>query len=176
MPLCSRPCAYCAKVMKEVTPGTRYCSLECYFDFHAVKHPEGCWEWKGVHSTLGYGKMMRGRGNLIHAHRFSYERANGPLPQGKLVLHQCDNPGCTRPEHLFAGTHAENTADMIKKGRHGKGYSTGAKNPAAKLTEADILKIRAHPSKGILKLAKEYGVHRSAILKIRSRQTWSHIA
>jgi hypothetical protein len=33
------------------------------------------------------------------------------------ILHKCDNRKCFRPDHLFEGTEADNTADMIAKGR-----------------------------------------------------------
>ena len=39
-------------------------------------------------------------------------------PAGDLiVLHACDNPECVRPDHLRLGTYAENTRDMLDRGR-----------------------------------------------------------
>ena len=41
----------------------------------------------------------------------------GPILGDKWVLHTCDNPACININHLFLGTAADNTADMIAKGR-----------------------------------------------------------
>jgi len=53
----------------------------------------------------------------------AWEDVNGPISDGLWVLHRCDNPPCCRPDHLFLGTPADNTADMIAKGR-GRGAAT----------------------------------------------------
>lgn len=80
------------------------------------KTEDGCWEWTGVCDSNGRGKMS------IHnkersTHRLSWELHNGPIPDGLLVCHKCDNPPCLRPDHLFLGTQKDNMQDAIKKGR-----------------------------------------------------------
>jgi hypothetical protein len=51
-------------------------------------------------------------------HRVAWELEHGPIPDGMLILHRCDNPACWAPEHLFLGTQADNVRDMHAKGRH----------------------------------------------------------
>ena len=88
-----------------------------------VAKGDGCWEWQGARSASGYGSMFSASGGHHVAHRVIWEDVNGPIPDGLWVLHRCDNPPCCRPDHLFLGTPADNTADMIAKGR-GRGAAT----------------------------------------------------
>jgi hypothetical protein len=83
-----------------------------------VSFTSGCWFWTGSVNNNGYGKAASGReGQWVLAHRKSWEYENGPIPEGKLVLHECDTPRCVRPSHLFLGTKLTNARDMVNKGR-----------------------------------------------------------
>lgn len=80
---------------------------------------EACWEWQGALDTGGYGMVGigSGPGHSVKAHRLSYALFVGPIQEGLLVCHHCDNPKCVRPDHLFTGTHKDNSRDMLQKGR-----------------------------------------------------------
>ena len=89
------------------------------FDAYWRYDPSGCWIWTGGIDKDGYGRGFRAEGSRKPgAHCFAYERTYGAIPLGLFVLHSCDNPRCVNPEHLSLGTHADNMADMMRKGRN----------------------------------------------------------
>ena|ERR1035437_3059531 len=75
-----------------------------------------CWTWNKSKNSKGYGLVWFGLKPYL-AHRLSYVMNYGAIPDKLLVCHRCDNPSCVRPDHLFLGTHKDNTRDMIAKGR-----------------------------------------------------------
>jgi hypothetical protein len=128
-----------------------------------------CWNWTAYKMKSGYGTINLD-GKPKYAHRVSYEFFKEQDPSGLCVCHHCDNPSCINPEHLFLGTNADNAADRNSKGRQTKGTS----HPACKLTEAQVLEIRASAATQ-KSLASKYGVAQSQISKIKSRKLWPHI-
>ena len=145
-----------------------------------VEKTSGCWIWRGGVHSGGYG-FMRGEGGRnapnVTVHRLSYEMHHGPIPDGLVVMHACDNPLCVNPDHLSVGTHKDNTQDMIAKGRAANNklpVSVGADNGRALLTESKVRYIRASTASHA-SLARRFGVSATCIASVRNRQTWSHV-
>ena len=136
--------------------------------FHKkVVWKDGCWGWNA--STInGYGQFGVGG----RAHRFSYELYKGvTIPEGMCVLHKCDNPICSNPDHLFLGTRIENNEDKVRKGRCRNGRSPGEKNGWALLTNEQAASIRMDKRTAVV-IAKEYFVRPSTIYNIRQGKTY----
>lgn len=147
-------------------PGPKTKSPAENFAKHVVKGDE-CWSWRGSKHKFGYG-WFRVNGKTMLAHRVAYELARGPLPQGSVILHTCDNPECTNPDHLARGTHADNVADKLSKGRHlrSDGLCTNVKIKQSQ--HAEILALR---NSGMAwgEVAKELHVHRQTVRRHAAR-------
>lgn len=118
-----------------------------------------CWEWPGGRNPADYGSVHRNGQRL--AHRAAWVEVHGPIAVGMVICHRCDNPPCFRPSHLFVGTHADNVADKIAKGRH---WLT-TENGRLKLTDEQVAAIRVERDAGALipDIAHRYGVSKSLI-------------
>ena len=166
----------------------RFCSQKCgyttvplrdRFNKHiGAPDANGCIIWTGSVRPNGYGMIYIGSSkNSSSAHRAAWEIANGSIPEGLCVCHKCDNRLCVNIAHLFLGTHTDNMADMIRKGR--KWINTGERHPLAKLTEADVLTVRRRYAAGgetYKNIGDAYGVCSNTIRSIVRRRRWRHIA
>lgn len=140
------------------------------------KKERGCWMWTGAFTKNGYGLFWFGRRQYL-AHRISYLLHFGNDPGPMLVCHKCDNKKCVRPAHFFLGTHADNHADMMNKGRHPQRGPKGEAHSKSKLKNGDIPKIRALIKAGERSkdIAPKFGVSPATIWQIKTKRTWSHI-
>ncbi len=132
--------------------------------------PNGeCLEWTGSLNVGGYG-MTSAYGKLWTTHRLALE-LEGVDVTGHLVLHSCDNPACCNPAHLRTGTQADNMREMVSRGRS----TRGSKNPKAKLTEQQVLEIRAIRGMTYKAIADRYNTCPTRISRIMNRKSWTHI-
>lgn len=136
---------------------------------------QNCWPWRRGTLASGYGNF-RTDGKLYLTHRYSWFLANGDIPEGKHVLHRCDNPICVNPGHLFLGTQADNNRDRNAKGRtiSPRGEDSGV----SVLTDSAVRWIRYLRSKGAThrRIAEIIGcVSRRNVATVCSGQTWKHI-
>lgn len=88
-----------------------------------IRGKDECWNWLAAVKRK-YGCIADGFNSSIFAHRASWEICNGPIPEGKFVLHKCDNKLCVNPNHLYIGTQRNNMEDRRK--RNPDSYSKSA--------------------------------------------------
>jgi hypothetical protein len=140
--------------------------------FENAKQSGECIESGGTDHGNGYKTVMVA-GKRYKAHRLSYELAHGPIPEGLLIRHKCDNPPCINPDHLELGDTADNMSDMVERGRS----LVGQRQPNAKLTDSDVVNIIARLRAGERQrhLAREYGVSHTTIYEIQCNKRWTHI-
>ena len=139
-------------------------------DFYDKLQPNGdCLEWTGYCLNNRYGRTLAyGKDWLTHRLALHLE---GVDVTGHFVLHSCDNRLCCNPNHLRTGTHQDNMDDMNSRGRQAR----GTKINQAKLTEKDVLEIRAITGMYQKDIAKRYDVSPQTINYIINRKTWHHI-
>lgn len=114
-----------------------------------------CWLWTGGLDKDGYGKFTitlppgsKPKQRHVRAHRYAWELANNrPFPPALVTLHTCDTPRCVRPDHLRAGTQAENRADCVRKGRTARGENSGWFTKPERMPRGDRHWTKLHPER-----------------------------
>lgn len=123
-----------------------------------VRRPGECWLWRAKSiGKAGHGIFRPAKDlPLIKAHRFAWEAVNGPIAEGRILRHRCDNAACCNPAHLIPGTQAENVSDMHMRQR--RRYKT-------LLSAEQITELRRRYLAGEMQkdLAAEFGCTQSYI-------------
>ena len=151
----------------------RFKTTEARF-WEKVDKSAECWLWQAGSVVKGYGRI-RINGRMQLAHRVAWELTYGKIPNGMCVLHACDVRACTRPDHLFLGTYADNTRDAIDKGRNVMAGALGTRNPATNLCELDVWLIRNIKGQTHRAIAKFFDISRETVTNIINRKTWRHV-
>ena len=123
---------------------------------------------------------MTGKGR-VRAPRFAYELEVEPIPKGVCVLHSCDVRACCNPLHLHLGTRTQNSREAVERNRMARGNKVrsrwGETHPRAKLTEAQVRRIRSLHTRGwtYKALGEQFKVTHQAIHYVVTRKNWKHV-
>lgn len=141
--------------------------------------PDECWPWLASKTPDGYGKI-KNMGISYYAHHVALKLINRlpKRPSRKLhVRHSCDNPPCCNPAHLILGTAKKNAQDREDRKRHSHESHRGARNPKAKLTEEQVVEIKADLAAGEaqVSIASRFLVSPQTISAIAVGRRWAHV-
>jgi hypothetical protein len=155
-------------------PFTAAQRLQAFFE-KVVVCESSCHEFMGGRNPEGYGNFWD-EGKCKKAHRFAWEAFFGPIPEGVLVRHTCDNPPCCNPDHLVLGSDADNSQDKVDRGRMAPTH--GAYNPAAILTEnlaREVIAYSRHTTWTLQAIADKFKISKSHVSNIKDGRTWRHL-
>lgn len=116
--------------------------------FERNVYPEpmtGCFLWGGYLNRAGYGTFYHSGESKVLAHRFAYEAAKGPIPEGLHLDHTCSVRCCVNPDHLEPVSLAENNRRTWQRGRQTAGQFQAAKTHCPKGHEYDAANTYIDP-------------------------------
>lgn len=139
-------------------------------------------DWSGDEClTWPFAKGRDGRGRLTgsvspQAHRAMCILAHGEPPTRRHeAAHSCGkgHEACVNPRHLRWATPVENAADRVIHGTEVRGSA----KPGAKLTESDVLAIRALKGSATQReIGDRFGVDGETVGNIHRGETWAWLA
>lgn len=134
-----------------------------------LKNKDSCWPWTGCKDHCDNRGTIKIQWQMYKAPRISFWMHYKVDPGVFEVCHECNNPPCVNPEHLFLGTHQENIKHSAVEGR----LSTGNR---ATLSDDLVKRIRRLSVSCTNKqLASMFSVSQSTISDIITYHTWQHI-
>lgn len=124
-------------------------------------------------NALGYPRVHLSKEGVrwkTAVHILVCEAFHGPRPPGTEAAHKDSDPTRALADNLRWDTPKGNSADRI-----GNGTSpVGERHPRARLTEADVLAIRASAEPGAV-LAERYSIKQGTVYHIRAKRLWKHL-
>lgn len=147
---------------------TRKNDIDVFFERIRRDANSDCWLYDGPlrGNDRQYGSFFN-----QPAHRFSFKHFKGD-PAGLMVYHTCDNLTCVNPDHLVAGTSADNHRMRIARGVSQQ--RCGIDHHATKLTEDQVRAIRLDPRIGP-EIARDYRISAPLVWYIKQRKSWKHL-
>jgi hypothetical protein len=166
-------CSDCARFNEKIYkdgPINQVLGTPCYLWTAAIRSKNYC----------PYGTFYL-NGDWILSHIFSYWVNVGDIPEGKWILHSCDNPPCVNPAHLFLGDRSVNMKDCANKGRLNVQVDSSSisreNNVNAKLVTEDVVKIRKMFDEGYMawQIAKKFNISTKHAYEIKWRNVWKSV-
>lgn len=162
-----KTCKTCGGEFQPNSGSAIYCSDRCHLHANVYREPHGCLEHMGRQDRDGYTELFVSGRRRVKSHRLAFELKNGPISDGVLVCHSCDNPPCVDENHLFAGSHADNSADCLSKGRAARGEKINRRM----VTEKIALQVISDRRPAAV-VAAVHGISQRAVVDIRAGRTW----
>ena len=127
--------------------------------------PDVCWEWQGARFIRGYGRVPDavGVGFGMGAHRAAYALTFRFIPSGWSICHQCGNPSCVRPAHLYVGGPHDNANDLAAQATRAANSAKAAHDPIVHWS------VRKHALKF---LVGTYRFSRTLRLRVSTKGCW----
>lgn len=166
-------CSWCNSQF-EGWHSSKFCSADCALDRGIlVRGPDECWPWQGAKYEDGYGKIAF-RDKTHQVHRFAYETKIGPIPEGMVIRHSCDNPICANyAKHLLIGTPKDNARDAADRNlvTHGSAIHCSKFSPE----KVSLIRLLCKDGAPYKQLARAFRCSDTAIRKLVSGATWNRV-